>query len=220
MKDTRERLLESACEVFAEQGFLDANVAVICERAEANIASINYHYGGKKKLYVAALEAAAAWADEEFPLTVSTETTADPRDRIAHFIGAKFNRTFSCGRGALFPRLLAHEMAAPTFAHAELFDRLMRPTIVFVQGALADFMGPEIAEDKWHPCLMSVISLCAFPQLSPRARDHILQRTQAAGDGLETLIAHTVRFALAGLAASRKALLAQASKEGARGGKN
>jgi TetR/AcrR family transcriptional regulator, regulator of cefoperazone and chloramphenicol sensitivity len=214
MTDTRERLLESACEVFAEQGFQDANVAEICEQAEANIAAINYHYGGKKKLYVAVLEAAAAWANEEFPIAISADDAPDPRDRIAHFIRAQFSRTFLSKRAALFPRLLVHEMSTPTFAHEEVFRELMRPNIAFVRGMLGDFMGPDIPEAKWHPCVMSIISLCAFPQFNPHARDRILQHTRATGQTVETLIVHTIRFALAGLTASKEALLAELSGEG------
>src|SRR3954451_22724831 len=42
---TRQRLLEVAGEVFAEQGFKNATVREICKRAEANVAAINYHFG-------------------------------------------------------------------------------------------------------------------------------------------------------------------------------
>ncbi len=210
MTDTRERLLESACEVFAEQGFQDANVAEICERAQANIAAINYHYGGKKKLYVAVLEAASAWANEEFPLLSPVEETPNPRDRLAHFIRAQFSRAFLSKRAALFPRLVDHEMSAPTFAHEEVFRELMRPHIVFMRSVLGDFMEPGVPEEKWRVCIMSVISLCAFPQRNPRVRERVLQHGETVADAVEAMIVHTTRFALAGLEASREALLAEA----------
>ena len=48
---TRERVLTAASEIFAEKGYRDATVSEICEAADANIASVNYHFGDKESLY-------------------------------------------------------------------------------------------------------------------------------------------------------------------------
>ncbi len=48
---TRDRLLFSACRIFASKGYRDTTVADICDAAQANIASVNYHFGNKESLY-------------------------------------------------------------------------------------------------------------------------------------------------------------------------
>jgi hypothetical protein len=49
---TRERLLAGACEIFTKKGYRDATIADICERAGANVAAVNYHFGDKETLYI------------------------------------------------------------------------------------------------------------------------------------------------------------------------
>jgi len=50
---TREALLRAGAELFAERGYDGMPVAVLARRAGVNKAMINYHFGGKRKLYLA-----------------------------------------------------------------------------------------------------------------------------------------------------------------------
>lgn len=47
----RDRLLDVAEELFAERGFEGTSVRELAGAAGCNIASVNYYYGGKEKLY-------------------------------------------------------------------------------------------------------------------------------------------------------------------------
>lgn len=50
-KGVRDRLLDSAEELFCEHGFDGASIREIAASADCNIASVNYYFGGKEKLY-------------------------------------------------------------------------------------------------------------------------------------------------------------------------
>ncbi|ASO19527.1 AcrR family transcriptional regulator [Actinoalloteichus hoggarensis] len=54
--DTRAALLRAAKEVFAERGYERATVRVIAERAGVDPAMVNHSFGGKEKLFAAAVE--------------------------------------------------------------------------------------------------------------------------------------------------------------------
>jgi AcrR family transcriptional regulator len=51
--ETRKRLILSAIEVFGRIGYEAASTRELAKQAEANLSAINYHFGGKKELYLA-----------------------------------------------------------------------------------------------------------------------------------------------------------------------
>jgi AcrR family transcriptional regulator len=50
LADARERIMEVAIELFAERGFEGTSVRTIANRAQVNLASVNYHFKSKKNL--------------------------------------------------------------------------------------------------------------------------------------------------------------------------
>ena len=49
-RGTKERILDSAERLFAEQGFAGASMRAITTAAGANLAAVNYHFGSKESL--------------------------------------------------------------------------------------------------------------------------------------------------------------------------
>ncbi|WP_161427651.1 MULTISPECIES: TetR/AcrR family transcriptional regulator [unclassified Vibrio] len=52
---TKEKILDVAEGLFAEHGFNDTSLRTITSKANVNLASVNYHFGGKKTLVRAVL---------------------------------------------------------------------------------------------------------------------------------------------------------------------
>ena len=50
---TQRALLDAAREVFAEQGFSDASIADVVDRAGSSVGSLYHHFGGKSELFIA-----------------------------------------------------------------------------------------------------------------------------------------------------------------------
>jgi TetR/AcrR family transcriptional regulator len=103
---TREKLLDAAALVFAEQGFAGARVDEIAARAGVNKALIYAYYGDKKGLYRAVLASRVAeFTDPGISETVAKE--AGPRRALEELI-RRFFRTLIKDRP--FARLLAWEL--------------------------------------------------------------------------------------------------------------
>ena len=87
-KNTRECILEVACEVFAQQGFRNTTIRDICQKARVNVAAVNYHFGSKDKLYEEVCKyifgLSAGSADPRFALGESE----NPEEKLKVFIRA------------------------------------------------------------------------------------------------------------------------------------
>lgn len=51
MKDKREHIISTAMKLFAEQGFEGTSIRDIAEKADVNVAMVNYYFGTKEKLF-------------------------------------------------------------------------------------------------------------------------------------------------------------------------
>lgn len=65
LHETRERLLDAAEVLFAREGFEGVSLRAITSAAKANIASVNYHFGGKEHLINAVMIRHAMPVNEE-----------------------------------------------------------------------------------------------------------------------------------------------------------
>ncbi len=54
--NTKNRIIDSAEELFAERGFVETSLRLITTRANVNLASVNYHFGSKKSLIQAVFD--------------------------------------------------------------------------------------------------------------------------------------------------------------------
>src|SRR3954451_11678639 len=85
---TKVRLLEAAGGIFAEKGFDCATIRSICERAGANLAAVNYHFGDKEQLYTQAVLEAHRCGTKLLPESVFEEGTPAEQLRVYvhHFL--------------------------------------------------------------------------------------------------------------------------------------
>ena len=51
--ETQRALLDAARAVFTGQGFADASIADVVERAGSSVGSLYHHFGGKSELFIA-----------------------------------------------------------------------------------------------------------------------------------------------------------------------
>lgn len=203
MNETQQRLLDRACEVFAEKGFAESNVSEICERAKANIASINYYFGGKKKLYLEVLRYAADCSQKEFPLVRDVSEFPEPEKRMAEYIRTMFQRGSSDGPAGYFSRLVAREASNPSFAQQEVFVKLLRPNREYLFGMLRELLPANASEAHVGICAHNVIGLVSFFNAT-HAKEKLRKKTKFPLPPPDELHRFATTFALGGIRAIAK----------------
>ena len=63
--DTKDRILDTAEELFARDGYSGTSLRAVTTAARVNLASVNYHFGSKEALLVAAFDRLAAPVNRE-----------------------------------------------------------------------------------------------------------------------------------------------------------
>ena len=183
--------------LFAERGFEKTTMAAISERASANIAAVNYHFGDKQALYVEALRAAWGEANECFPITLEEEA-ASPEARLRHHIHAMISQIFCPSGAGYLCRIVAKEFAEPTFAVDVIFSELIGRNRANMHAAVSGILGPGVSEQRLHMAIVSVVAQLQFYNFTRLIRELGKLRTSGFPDP-EIIAEHIYQFSLAGL---------------------
>ncbi len=203
---TRKSLLEAAGWVFAEKGYRDATVAEICERAKANIAAVNYHFGDKETLYREAWRYCFSESIKAHPPDGGVSDNAPPEERLRGRVSALLRRIVDeNNREFLF---VQKELANPTGLLDEVMREEIWPLHEKMETLVRELLGPHPTEMQVRFCTISIISQCINPMVAMnRRREKGKGKDGAPGiDDLEAYSNHVVKFSLAGIRAIREGI--------------
>ncbi len=192
---TKARLLEAAGQEFSEKGYEGATVRSISDRAGANLASVNYHFGDKEHLYEQAVLLAHRCGTEMPP-----ESTADlpPAEALRHYIRFFLSNVVALRGETWHNKLMLREMFTPTRASETLIREAIRPRFERLSGILAR-LCPGADERRIHALTFSVVGQCLHYKVSRAISERVVGAEAFARLDLEYLTDHIANFTLAGL---------------------
>jgi AcrR family transcriptional regulator len=206
-RETRARLLNAAGEVFAEKGFKSATVREICQRATANVAAINYHFGDKHRLYTQVLRFSHACALDRHPSDLGMNDRSTPEERLRVFIHSFVQRVFDDGRPAWQGKLMSREMVEPTKALDYLIRQEIGPRRDQLKQTLRQIIGPAASEKLLRHCIQSIVGQCAFYHHARPMIERLYPEQKFDSKGVSERAENIYQFTLAalrGLAANGK----------------
>jgi len=199
-ESTRQRLLDAACRVFTRKGYRDATIAEISGKARANIAAVNYHFGGKRKLYVAVWHHLFAESMKRYPPDGGVPADAAPEVRLRGRIAAMIRRVI--GPDNEFA-IMEKELSDPTGLLAGALRKAIGPLRAQMLALVRELLGKDAGEAQAEFCAMSIMSQCLAARHRMKMRGHA-HAQRLTPSGIEKLIDHTTRFSLGGIREIRR----------------
>lgn len=196
--DTRLRLIEAAGNVFGAHGFEQATVRDICSRADANVASVKYHFGGKTELYGATMRHYAQAAFEKYPPEMDLPPDPAPVDRLRAYIRGSIYRILDEGPESVHGRLMAWEMIRPTRALDEHVEAIIRPMSDRLRKIVTD-LNPALREQEVQACMGSIIGQVLFYKHCRPVMDKLFPGQPCGVGNFEALAEHITQFSLHGM---------------------
>ena len=201
-EDTKERVLEEACKVFAEKGYRDATHTEICRRAGTNAAAVNYYFASKESLYRAVFEHLTQKVERLYPLDGGLPITSPPEKRLHAFIHAHLSRVFDPILLGDLHRIRMAEMFDPTGLLEELLARQLAHDREQVQSILRELLGPHESQRDVEWCEMSIVGQCFIGAPGPPDKGPRDVFGLGAAE-VDRLADHILRFSMAGIEAIR-----------------
>lgn len=199
---TRDRLLDSAERLFAQHGLAATSVREITAQAGTNLAAVNYHFGGKRQLYVESFRRRLGVLREQ-RITTITQTLVKIRGQagletlLRAFAQSFLDPLLDADGGRRLMRMIQREMLDPELPEGMFEGELVGPVSAsLAEGILA--VEPGLPPEHARRSVESFIA-----QLLHLART--LDRTGSGSGrpGTAARIEHIVRFTAAGIRASR-----------------
>ena len=197
-RETRARLLHAAARLFAERGYARVTVRDICKKARANVAAVNYHFGGKDGLYRAvmrhAMETMQATTDE------AQEAGRDlpAAERIRAYVSVFADRLLGVHHETWIHQLMLREMSDPTPALATVAEEVLKPRMVYLAAAIAELLHCAPDDPKVLRCALSVTS--QFNSLLwTKGVARLLDAEGGVPGSVDAIADHIAQFSLGGM---------------------
>jgi AcrR family transcriptional regulator len=203
-KSVQDRLLDVAEELFCEHGFEGTSIREIAAAADCNIASVNYYFGGKDKLYVEVWrrhllgmrDARIASID-----TVMSQSNGEPRleDLLRSYANAFIEPLVDESKGRRFIKLMAREMVDRHLPPNMFLEEMIIPVMTVMQRALARTC-PGLAESKAQLAILSIVGQLIYT-VGAKTMFEQTDNLELPKFDLTEVVNHIVKFSAAGIRA-------------------
>ncbi len=193
--EARNRLLDAALQLFAEQGFAKTSIREIALAAQANVASISYYFGDKAGLY------RAVFSDPRTnpPLPPEAlEGTDVSLEQAIRGLLSSFLEPLKQGHVTQqqYMKLCFREMLEPTGAWQQEIDTNIAPAHMALTRGLCRHVGLAEADDDIHRLAFTIsglgVMLHVGNDLYTQIRPDLVNTPQALDAYLDRLVSYAL----------------------------
>jgi AcrR family transcriptional regulator len=198
----RQRITDSAADIFAAKGFDKTTARDITEDAECNLALINYHFGGKENLYAEVFKERLTLlrevrVDAIDKLMRKKGSSADLEELLEVFAGAFFRPLLDGRAGKTLMGLMWREMTEPHLPEGTFYNEVIAPVTQAFINAMAK-VCPKVKGNSVMLCIESFVAQLAhvimMRKFIPGHGKGVLAKADIKG-----YVQHVVKFTAAGI---------------------
>ena len=194
----REKLLDAAEVLFCEKGFDGTSVRDLTMAAECNVAAVNYHFGGKDKLYVEMFRRQMRrmiQRHREYIDTLAEKPNASLEDLIRDTITVPLKAIENKEKSAAVMKLLVREVLNQHVRRDEIVCDLKDEFFPIFCNAMMR-LCPGLETESANLCMFSLDALIVHPILF-----YEIYMETIPGINADRIIEHIVKYASAGIRA-------------------
>jgi AcrR family transcriptional regulator len=164
----RDRVLEVACELFAEAGFHGTHLREVCKRAWVNVAGVCYHFKSKEGLYQAVvMEAGRRLSDHEDFLAPRQLPPEESLLKLVESLLLKLSAD-----GAWVGKLLTRELVDSICGTHNCVVPALERDFLLLQAVVRNLLGDKADSETVRLHALSVIGECIFYSLAGENPQH------------------------------------------------
>jgi AcrR family transcriptional regulator len=194
----RQKIMDAAGEIFAEQGFQAATVRDICARAGVNVAAINYYFGDKEKLYVDVLRSSTCVAHAEIRRALD-EPGRSPEEALRDVIAGICRRMLPKERPSWAFRLMAHEMSRPTPALDIVVNEVIAPSYQRLRDTVGEMLGLPSEHETTRLCTHSIMSQVIHYVTGRPVISRLWPEMEMTAEQVEKIANHIATFSISSI---------------------
>ncbi len=197
---TRARLLETAGRLIAAQGFAQTTNKAIAREAGVDLASINYHFGGRKGLYQAVIaEGHRRFIDFDV-LDALVKSDIDPRVKIATVFEQVIENLME--ETSWQARIFLQELISPSRYVEKAVQAVILPKILLIRKIVHQITQIPEDDPAILRCQLSIMAPCAVFLVGSGLPNPVFKALEI--NDRKKFIRHHLEFCFAGLEAVAK----------------
>jgi AcrR family transcriptional regulator len=202
-KNTRKKILLAAGPIFARKGYRSATVREICDEAGVNVASVNYYFGDKQRLYSETVVLAREMRVQQAPNPTWDEGTPAV-EKLHDFISAFLHRLVALESEPWQVRLLMREVLQPTETSRQMTKDYFRPFLETMLTIVDEIVGHKLPDFQRNQIGFSILGQCLYYRFLSEITKMMVPADQFAAHFSRSQLAdHITKFSLQGMESFR-----------------
>jgi|GEM_PF-3108021 len=196
-ENIKEKIIETASEIFAEKGYQNTTVRDICQKAGAYQLSINYHFGSKENLFKEVL--LKTYQDTHEIDLIEKTKDLPPEKQLEEVIRIRVKSVFSEGKEGLYFRIITKEFTSNYDFIVEIMSDPLLEYLTFIKGILSRLCNNKLNEFDLNYSVYILLSHISTLTIHKKAKMVLFQTNNPTEQQLESFVQHIKKFITAGV---------------------